>query len=320
MRGCVLSPEVCAQFVFYAIMCSMKNVIIILLAILIPVGMYLLLKPTKVELDIGWDPPQIVYDMDGLLRASELSPENFANERTKSFAWISLPLIREFEKTIHKVTIPPLSLSIWATERVVDHKLSKFRGFFVKGIISLLVLFAMGASIIVYGCIITVPQRRFARARQGEEAFIASIFMGFFFGLGVLMQLVFSWFFIPFLLYVAGVVATLIGLLNLCHDIVKVKFWALFTVVALPLGYLAGIFLAVFLEFLLMFFVAGIVLGIAFFVVTRCLPDFAYSTGKKGKLSDGTVVEKMTDGTWQDGAGNRWSPDGFGKVKLTHKG
>jgi hypothetical protein len=283
----------------------------ILFLIIFPIVIFLILRPTAVERSHGnYAHFQLWRTMDDALLAAELSPQKFAEERAQSYEWISSTWMRTLESHVHDITIPALSVAMWSLSRVMDDKLPQFNGFLSKLFFTALVVFSVAFLTLLYAIVLTSPHRIFARADTGPAALAASVVAGFLCGVGVLLQEIFSWFLIPAVLFFAATIATLICFYNVIKDIYRAKIWSLLTFASLPIGLLSGIFFAVCLEFLLGMIFLGIVSGVVFFLLTRLNHVCAYRTGRKGRLSGGTEVEQLTDGTWVDRNGHTWRNSG----------
>lgn len=288
---------------------------IIFLSIL-PIGLFLFLRPTAAERSHGnYAHFQVWRTMDDALIAAELSPQKFAEERAQSYEWISSPWMCAFERHVHNITIPAMSVAMWSLSRVMDDKLPPINGFLSKIFFTTLVVFSVAFLTLIYAVVLTSPHRMFVRSDTGPAALAASVVMGFLCGVGVLLQEIFSWFLIPAVLFFVAVIVALFCIYNVINDIFRAKFWSLLTLVSLPFGLLSGIFFAVCLEFLLGIIFLGIVFGVVFFLITRLSHCCAYGTGKKGKLSNGKEIEQLTDGTWRDEDGHGWRMSGFNTVQ-----
>lgn len=288
----------------------------ILFLVILPLGLFFFLRPTATERSLGnYVHFQIWRTMDDALLAAELSPQKFAEERAQSYEWISSPWMRTFESHVHNITIPAMSVAMWTLSRVMDDKLPPFNGFLSKLFFTTLVVFCVAFLTLIYAVVLTSPHRMFVRSDTGPAALATSVVVGFFCGVGVLLQEIFSWFLIPAVLFFIAAIVALFCIYNAIKDVFRAKLWSLLTFASLPFGLLSGIFFAVCLEFLLGIIFLGIAFGVVFFLLTRFNHYCAYGTGKKGKLSDGTEIEQQTDGTWRDENGHTWRGSGFNTVE-----
>lgn len=276
---------------------------------------YFLVRPSARELSEGWTPPNIFSGENALAKYDD-SKTTLEEDRATSFEWLSSGPVMVLEEGIRKISTPPFNAAAWIMSRIIDERLPTMSNIFLQGLLNMVVVFAIGVAVVFCGYSILWPrQRHWASSPYWETAFATAVVAGTLIGLGLLGQVMLHIFFIPFLLFVGGTIAALVSIGNLIGDIARKGAWALFTVVAIPVAFLGGFFIATALVFALVFIWGTIIVGIAFFLVTRCLHDFAYRTGKKARLSDNTEVEQLTDGTWIDSRGRTWHSSGFGTVE-----
>ena len=276
---------------------------------------YFLLRPSASELAGGWSPPAIFSDENAFAKYDE-SKTTLAEDRATSFKWLSSEPVMALENGIRKISNPPFNAAAWIMARVVDERLPKIDNFFLQGLLNMAVVFAIGIAVVFCGYSILWPRQRCcASSPYWDVAFGTCVVAGTMFGLGLLMQIMWHIFFIPFLFFMVGSIAAVASAWSLLRDILRKGVWAIFTIVSIPVGFLGGFFIATALAIALVFIWAAIIVGIAFFLVTRCLHDFAYRTGKKARLSDNTEVEELTDGSWIDEKGKTWRPSGFGMME-----
>ena len=285
-----------------------------LLIVVVAAG-YFLLRPTDRELSEGWTVPDMFSGENAFAKYDE-SKTTLAEDRATSFAWLSSGPVMTLENSICKISNPPFNLAAWVMTRIVDERLPTMSNIFLQGLLNMVVVFAIGIVVVVCGYSILWPRQRCcASSPYWDVAFGTCVVAGTMFGLGLLMQIMWHIFFIPFLFFMVGSIAAVASAWNLLRDILRKGVWAIFTIVSIPVGFLGGFFIATALAIALVFIWAAIIVGIAFFLVTRCLHDFAYRTGKKARLSDNTEVEELTDGSWIDEKGKTWRPSGFGMME-----
>ena len=275
---------------------------------------YFLLRPSASELAGGWSPPAIFSDENAFAKYDE-SKTTLAEDRATSFKWLSSEPVMALENGIRKISNPPFNAAAWIMSRVIDERLPKIDNFFLQGLLNMAVVFAIGIAVVFCGYSILWPRKRhWASSPNWELAFATCVVAGALFGLGLLGHVMVHIFFIPFLLFAVGTIVALVSVYNLLRDIFRKGAWALFTLAAMPVGFTVGFFIATALAIALVFIVPALIVGIIILFCPKLLHLFASPTGKTGKLSDGTVVEEYSDGTWVDGSGTMWRRSGFGRV------